>query len=276
METRAEYETGTDEQALFAGFAPPTENWSKLPHALIEALPLIETLGEMKVILYVLRHTWGYHDEEKKIATDEFCNGRKRRDGSRIDGGIGMSKPTVIDAIERATKHGFIEVEVDERDQGRVKKFYSLSSLGVKKLDTSDQETLHRSEKETLERNLEDSVTSVTGGDAPPPAPEEPPQEDKPKTPQAVLKFRSATHRYPAKAWWAEIAERVGDQDDKLKRWYEVCHAWVGLGWNPVNVKGMLDHFVLNKIPGEERRTGGPSTPREAVGASGYRVMPRA
>ena len=84
-------------QATVEGFAEPEQNWSKLPHQLIEALPLIETIGEMKVILYVLRHTWGYHDDEKKITLDEFCNGRKRRDGSRLDGGTGLDSTAGVD-----------------------------------------------------------------------------------------------------------------------------------------------------------------------------------
>jgi len=149
MEPREQYTTDT-----FSGFAPPVENWSKLPHELIDALPLIETIGEMKVILYVLRHTWGYQDEEKRITLDEFCDGRKRRDGSRLDNGTGLSKPTVIDGIERAVKHGFLEVETDERDKGRVKKLYRLTSSDVKNVDSCKQESLHRSEKDTPDRNL--------------------------------------------------------------------------------------------------------------------------
>jgi DNA-binding MarR family transcriptional regulator len=142
----------------FPGFTGPEQNWSKLPHEFIDALPLVETIGEMKIILYVLRHTWGYHDEEKRITLDEFQNGRKRRDGSRIDNGTGLSKPTVIDGIERAIKHGFLQVEIDERDKARVKKFYSLTASDVKKLDSNSQDSLQRSEKDTQERNLEEKT----------------------------------------------------------------------------------------------------------------------
>jgi DNA-binding PadR family transcriptional regulator len=138
----------------FNGFEPPTENWSKLPHQFIDALPLVETIGEMKVILYILRHTWGFQDDEKKITLDEFANGRRRRDRTRLDNGTGLSKPTIINGLKRAIEHGFIQVEVDERDKGRVKKFYSLCASGVKKLDPICKEAKPRSEKETLERNL--------------------------------------------------------------------------------------------------------------------------
>ena len=151
-------------RAEFAGFEEPKENWSKLPHALIEAMPQIETSGELKVILYILRHTWGYHnaqgkrDVEKKITLDEFMHGRRLRDRSRMDTGLGLSKPTIIDGLRRAEQHGFIEVDVDDSDGGRIKKFYRLKMSSsftsyVKKPDPPGKETLHPTEKETIERN---------------------------------------------------------------------------------------------------------------------------
>lgn len=114
------------EPGKFSGFPDPEENWSKLPHVLIDALPLIETVGELKIILYILRHTWGYHDDEKRISLDEFENGRKRKDGVRIDNGTGLRRNTVKDGIKRAVKHGFIIVEEDNRDPARIKRFYRL------------------------------------------------------------------------------------------------------------------------------------------------------
>jgi len=144
----------------FCGFSVPKSNFSRLPHQFIEIMPQIETKGEMAVILYILRHTWGFQETSKKITLDEFENGRKKSDGTRMDGGTGLSRPTILDGLERAEAHGFIEVERDESDSARVKKVYSLRMVGarnltpdVKKLDIRGKESLHRSEKETLERN---------------------------------------------------------------------------------------------------------------------------
>ena len=112
--------------AKFNGFSGPKENWSKLPNELIDALPIIETMSELKCILYILRHTWGFHDERKKITTDEFMNGRKRKDRTRLDNGTGLSKNSVISGLRSAEEHGFIEVDKDERDLARNKKTYTL------------------------------------------------------------------------------------------------------------------------------------------------------
>lgn len=143
----------------FKGFVEPRENWSKLPHALIDVLPLIETISEAKVILYILRHTWGFQDDEKKITLDEFCNGRKRRDRTRLDQGTGLTIPSVRAGIQAAIKHGFITVEVDKSDLGRVKKFYSLAARKFqsegKRFSSREKKFFHRSEKETKEKNLQ-------------------------------------------------------------------------------------------------------------------------
>ena len=71
----------------FDGFDIPKENWSKLPNALIAALPLFTSASELKVVLYVLRHTWGYQefDNPKSITLDELAHGRKRKNGTRLD-----------------------------------------------------------------------------------------------------------------------------------------------------------------------------------------------
>lgn len=114
---------------LFEGFDLPQENWSKLPHAFIEALPQITSLAEMKVILYILRHTWGYRefDDPKTITADEFAHGRKYKDGSRIDNGIGMGEPAIRAGLKNAVEHGFINVDIDDRDKARIEKSYKLA-----------------------------------------------------------------------------------------------------------------------------------------------------
>lgn len=181
----------------FAGFDAPRANYSKVPHALIEAFPKIETVSELKVILYVLRHTWGYQEfgQAKRITLDEFSNGRKKRDGSRMDGGTGLSPNSIKHGIRLAVKHGFLVQERDGRDRARSSHTYMLKmhadegvsnsdtrkerKARVSEFDTQKSETDTqpsesdsqpsaadiRSGKETLERNVE-RETPVTSSDA--------------------------------------------------------------------------------------------------------------
>ena len=130
----------------------------------------------MKLVEYVLKHTWGYSefDMVKKITTDEFMSGRKKKDGTRIDEGTGLSKPSVIAGLKSAVEHGLLTEEIDDSDKARIKKFYKLRmkpslgdnttdsndphadvknlNIGVKNFDSRGKQSLHRSEKDTIER----------------------------------------------------------------------------------------------------------------------------
>ncbi len=128
----------------------------------------------MKLVEYVLKHTWGYSefDMVKKITTDEFMYGRKKKDGTRIDDGTGLSKPSVIAGLKSAVEHGLLLEEVDDSDKARIKKFYKLKMktsieedpernetnsgvkilyTGVKNFNSRGKTSLQRSEKDTKE-----------------------------------------------------------------------------------------------------------------------------
>ena len=116
----------------FSGFSWPKKNWFRLPNEWTDITSKISSLAELKVIEYVLRHTWGFSEygELKRITLNEFEHGRKKKNGERLDLGIGLSRPSVISGIRQAVADGFLIVAVDDSDKGRVKKLYGL---GMKK-----------------------------------------------------------------------------------------------------------------------------------------------
>ncbi len=91
----------------FEGFAKPKQNWFKMPNEWTDITCEMTSLAELKVMEYILRHTWGFseYDKPKKITTDEFMHGRKRKDGSRMDRGTGLSHVSVINGLRRAVDH---------------------------------------------------------------------------------------------------------------------------------------------------------------------------
>jgi DNA-binding PadR family transcriptional regulator len=118
-------------------------------------------MAEMKVVLYLLRHTWGFSEfgKPKKLTTDEFANGRKKRDQSRMDAGTGLSENSVRAGLDKAVEHGFIAVETDESDKARIEKWYCLNMQVDSEIESRpakiaplDSEIAERSEKETTER----------------------------------------------------------------------------------------------------------------------------
>ena len=115
----------------FSGFAPPRQNWTPLPNELIRQLPRFTSHGELAVVLYAIRHTWGWHRASRRITLDEFEHGIKRRDGSRLDDGVGLSRPTIIKGLKRAVDHGFLDVTEEGPDAGRMSHRYAVRIGGV-------------------------------------------------------------------------------------------------------------------------------------------------
>lgn len=191
----------------FAGFDVPRQNWFKIPNNWTDITAEIGSIAELKVVEYVLKHTWGYQEYgmRKRITNDEFMNGRRRKDGTRLDKGTGLSKPSVIAGLKSAIERGLLIEEIDDTDKARVKKYYSLRMMpelenavatesneppefpdsqaergGVKHLNAGVKDlypevktfnprgktSLPRTEKDTLERNLQKENNNNNTDDA--------------------------------------------------------------------------------------------------------------
>jgi len=155
------------EKHRFPGFVIPSQNWFRMPNNWTDITSRMTSLAELKVVEYVLRHTWGYQEYglSKCISTNEFMHGRRRQDGSRIDRGTGLSNRSVIDGLRNAVQHGYLIEERNDRDKARIKKRYRLHMKnlqldvnnlhrGVKNLHSSREQSSHRSEKDTGERHF--------------------------------------------------------------------------------------------------------------------------
>ncbi len=128
----------------FPGFDVPRQNWFKLPNNWTDITSEISSIAELKVVEYVLKHTWGYQEYgmRKRITNDEFMNGRRRKDGTRIDKGTGLSKPSVIAGLKSAIERGLLIEEVDDSDKARVKKYYSLRMVPDHHAEPVDDEDI--------------------------------------------------------------------------------------------------------------------------------------
>jgi hypothetical protein len=116
------------ERTAFSGFDRPESNYFRMPNTWTDITAEIDNIAELKVVEYILRHTWGYQEYglKKHITIDEFVNGRRLKDGSRMDKGTGLSERAVYDGLRKAVENRLIEEEMDDSDRGRIKKSYSL------------------------------------------------------------------------------------------------------------------------------------------------------
>lgn len=117
------------EVRVFEGFShPDDEGFTRIPNDWFEVCAQIDSLAELKIVLYMMRHTWVYQEYSswKKITIDEFAHGRKRQDGTRMDSGTGLGITAVKDGIRRAVKHGYLVAGFDRSDLARIQKYYYL------------------------------------------------------------------------------------------------------------------------------------------------------
>jgi hypothetical protein len=117
----------------------PAPNYTQAPNVLLdELLPEIGTLAELKVTLVVVRHTIGWHEDERKLSLSE------------LEERTGLSRRSVIDGIKAGLERGTIERRI-EGPKGAEQAFYCLdlagadSSPGLVKELHQDQESIFTS-----------------------------------------------------------------------------------------------------------------------------------
>jgi len=95
-----------NENGHFIGFSSP--RYTQVPDELFDEL-LSELSGsEVKVLLYVVRRTFGFKRDSDHISLSQMTNGIQRKDGSILDKGTGLDKKTVIRAVRALVSKGIL------------------------------------------------------------------------------------------------------------------------------------------------------------------------
>lgn len=83
--------------ATFSGYASP--NYTMVPDQLFdEHLPYLSG-AELKVLLYIIRRTFGFKKDSDNISLGQMLQGIQRRDGTALDRGVGLTKKTLLQAL---------------------------------------------------------------------------------------------------------------------------------------------------------------------------------
>lgn len=94
----------------FIGFTSPFT--TPVPDEFFDLLlGRIDSLAELKVVLYVLRRTFGFGKLVDRISYGQFCEGIRVGRGEeerQLDGGTGLSRPSVSEGLRRAVAHGYL------------------------------------------------------------------------------------------------------------------------------------------------------------------------
>jgi hypothetical protein len=90
----------------FEGFEVPRN--TPVPDILFDVLLPDLSGAELKVLMYVIRHTNGWGKDRDNISLSQFLNGMKRKDGTIQDRGTGLSKKTLLLTIKSLVEKNMI------------------------------------------------------------------------------------------------------------------------------------------------------------------------
>ena len=101
-----EKQGGTDR---YKGF--PRPNTTPTPDDLFDIFLSTLTHAELKVLLYIIRRTFGFKKACDRISLKQLCTGIVTKGGKRLDSGTGLSRQGAITTVKSLEKRGLIVVE---------------------------------------------------------------------------------------------------------------------------------------------------------------------
>ncbi|MDP9471835.1 MAG: replication protein [Chloroflexota bacterium] len=93
----------------FDGFASP--NFTQVPDELFDVLMPQLSDAELRVLLYIVRRTFGFKRDHDAISLSQMVSGITTREGQVLDRGTGLSKATVARGLAGLREKGVILAE---------------------------------------------------------------------------------------------------------------------------------------------------------------------
>jgi hypothetical protein len=91
----------------FGGFRAP--HYTQTPDEVFDVLLPVLSGAELKVLLYIIRRTFGWRRDADAISLSQIMSGITRADGTVVDAGTGLAKSTAIAAIKGLGAKGVVE-----------------------------------------------------------------------------------------------------------------------------------------------------------------------
>lgn len=110
-------------------------NSTQIPNYFLDEVLLTLSGAELKVMLYLMRRTYGFQKKSDRVSISQICKGIKTKKGVQLDNGTGLNNRTVMKGIASLEEKDLILVE---KELGKVN-FYKLNLKPVYKNYTSEQ-----------------------------------------------------------------------------------------------------------------------------------------
>ena len=94
-------------------------NSTPIPDEFFDVLAVKLSEAELRVLLYIMRRTFGFKKTADAISLSQLTDGIRKRDGAVLDYGTGLSRPSVLKAVSGLKAKGIITVEKRTGYDGR-------------------------------------------------------------------------------------------------------------------------------------------------------------
>lgn len=101
----------------YAGF--PSTGTTAVPNDLFDMLAPNLSEAELRVLLYIIRRTYGFHKQADAISLNQLMHGITNHAGKVLDYGTGLSKPAVLKGVKGLVEKNIIELDKGQKRDGR-------------------------------------------------------------------------------------------------------------------------------------------------------------
>jgi phage replication O-like protein O len=117
------------QQLTYNGYSSP--NYTPVPDELFdEQLPDLSG-SELKVLLYIIRRTFGFKKDSDNISLNQLLHGITTKEGEVLDRGTGLTKKTLLEAIKSLVEKNLIITERRRsKEKGDEPTTYRLNVIG--------------------------------------------------------------------------------------------------------------------------------------------------
>jgi Bacteriophage replication protein O len=116
----------------FQGFRSP--RYTQVPDELFDELIPHLSGAELKVLLYIIRRTFGFKKESDNISLNQLLHGITTKEGIILDRGTGLTKKTLLETLKSLVgKNLIISKRRRSEEKGNEPTTYHLNIIGEKK-----------------------------------------------------------------------------------------------------------------------------------------------
>ncbi len=128
----------------YKGFSAPTT--TPTPDDLFDRFLPELSGGELNVLLYIIRRTFGVKKEADAISLSQLCSGIRTHSGKYLDRGTGLSLSAVKVAVRSLERRGLITIQRVREENGY--NFVNIYSLRFQEMEVGQKMAYSRPEND--------------------------------------------------------------------------------------------------------------------------------